>query len=574
MRISSVHRRTNKRLGVLLSGMAVCVLAGIAGAQAVPGIATVAITPDKVEWLPAVNYSSLSLSVATPDGTVESFSYSASQIPSFSARNESGHTRPDGHYKFELRYSPVLDASTAQYLKSASDTSYRDEIAAELEREGYISSVDETLSGSFSLQGGQFVSPEVEENSSSRVQDGTTSTRDQIIADDLIVQLSLCVGSDCANGESFGFDTIRLKENNLRIKFEDTSVGSFPSNDWQLTANDSASGGLNRFSIDDVTGAKTPFTVEAGAPSNSLYVDSGGDVGFGTTNPAVTLHAVDGNTPALRLDQDGSQGFTAQTWDLAGNETNFFIRDVTNASALPFRIRPGAPTSAIDIAGSGSGGKVGMNTTSPDAQLHVKAATGNDGLHIVGASGKAAFRITDGNSLQDSVTVRPGSKANQLVVGFGGKVGINVFTPLQPLHVMNVAGDTDLLKVMNNGTVVVQALSQTSDRNAKENIHPVDPREVLGQVLDLPVTFWSFKENPTRHIGPMAQDFYAAFGLDEDDLHISPMDLSGVAISALQGLHGEFVEQEAEVEALKAQNAALEARLAALEAALAAQHQQ
>jgi hypothetical protein len=75
---------------------------------------------------------------------------------------------------------------------------------------------------------------------------------DQVIADDLIVQGSLCVGFDCANNENFGFDTIRLKENNLRIKFEDTSAGSFPSNDWQLTANDSASGGQNRFSIDDV----------------------------------------------------------------------------------------------------------------------------------------------------------------------------------------------------------------------------------------------------------------------------------------------------------------------------------
>lgn len=53
----------------------------------------------------------------------------------------------------------------------------------------------------------------------------------QVIADNLIVQGSLCVGLDCLSTESFGFDTIRLKENNLRIKFQDTSVGAFPSND-------------------------------------------------------------------------------------------------------------------------------------------------------------------------------------------------------------------------------------------------------------------------------------------------------------------------------------------------------
>jgi len=73
----------------------------------------------------------------------------------------------------------------------------------------------------------------------------TTSVQaDQVIADDLIIQGSACVGFDCVNGESFGFDTIRLKENNLRIKFEDTSISaSFPSNDWQLTANDTTNGG-------------------------------------------------------------------------------------------------------------------------------------------------------------------------------------------------------------------------------------------------------------------------------------------------------------------------------------------
>src|SRR5205085_5224679 len=67
---------------------------------------------------------------------------------------------------------------------------------------------------------------------------------DDVIPDDLIVQGSACIGLDCVNNESFGFDTIRLKENNTRIKFDDTSTGAgFPNHDWQLTANDSANGG-------------------------------------------------------------------------------------------------------------------------------------------------------------------------------------------------------------------------------------------------------------------------------------------------------------------------------------------
>src|SRR3954467_9657458 len=138
---------------------------------------------------------------------------------------------------------------------------------------------------------------------------------DFVIADDQIVQGSLCVGLDCVDGEAFGFDTIRLKENNTRIGFNDTSVNTFPSNDWQLTANDQPSGGANKFSIDDVTGAKTPFTITAGAPTNSIFVASSGKVGFGNSSPGLNLHVTATDTPAMRLEQTSGGGFTAQTWD-------------------------------------------------------------------------------------------------------------------------------------------------------------------------------------------------------------------------------------------------------------------
>src|ERR1700759_2496022 len=107
---------------------------------------------------------------------------------------------------------------------------------------------------------------------------------DDVIPDDLIVQGSACVGLDCVNNESFGFDTIRLKENNTRIKFDDTSTSSgFPANDWQLTANDSAAGGLNKFSIENSTAATVPFTVVGPAPTNSLFIDGTGRVGLRTS---------------------------------------------------------------------------------------------------------------------------------------------------------------------------------------------------------------------------------------------------------------------------------------------------
>ena len=186
-----------------------------------------------------------------------------------------------------------------------------------------------------------------------------TAFADQVIQDDLIVTSSQCIGMDCVNGEGFGFDTLRLKENNLRIKFQDTSgSSSFPSRDWQITVNDSANGGLNHFSIDDVDAATTPFTIAAGAPTSSLYVSSGGRIGVGTSAPIVDIHTVNGNTPTLRLEQNGSSGFSPQQWDVGANETNFFIRDGTSTT-LPFSIATGAPNSSLYVA---SDGDIGFQT--------------------------------------------------------------------------------------------------------------------------------------------------------------------------------------------------------------------
>ena len=67
-------------------------------------------------------------------------------------------------------------------------------------------------------------------------QNAPVAPEDQQILDDLVVYGSLCTGLDCVNGEHFSFDTIRLKENNLRIHFQDTSnSASFPTNDWRIS---------------------------------------------------------------------------------------------------------------------------------------------------------------------------------------------------------------------------------------------------------------------------------------------------------------------------------------------------
>jgi len=207
-------------------------------------------------------------------------------------------------------------------------------------------------------------------------QDGTSRTI--ISTTDAEIQGSLCVGFDCIDNETYGFDTFRLKENNLRIHFNDTSnSASFPSNDWGIEINETVNGGANYFGIRDRTADRLSFRLDAGAPANSLRINNAGNIGFGTDTPIVEVHVADGDTPALRLEQNNSSGFTPQSWDMAGNETNFFIRDVSNGSTLPFRIRPGAPTSSIDIAATGS---VGIGTSSPAADASLDLGGNTKGL--------------------------------------------------------------------------------------------------------------------------------------------------------------------------------------------------
>jgi hypothetical protein len=95
----------------------------------------------------------------------------------------------------------------------------------------------------------------------------------------------------------------------------------------------------------------------------------------------------------------------------------------------------------------------------------------------------------------------------------------------------------------------------------------VDARDILQRLVAIPVQRWSYAaQGPSIvHLGPMAQDFAATFGLGEDERYISTIDADGVALAAIQGLHALVVEKEAKILALRGAVATLEARVAHLE---------
>jgi hypothetical protein len=487
-------------LAVLLIGF---LTVGVYGQENFNPVADEMIGSSGISWVPKVNYSRLELTISRPDGTVFSKTFDSGSSLYASLSEIFGDSYLDGSYNYELRVTPVLDMSSRS-----------------LEVDRYSGKTSEALtqSGGFFVQNGAIVNKDILEPGSanspiSGAQDGLSGVKDIVHLDDVIITFSLCVGNDCANGENFGFDTIRLKENNLRIKFDDTSTSaSFPKNDWQITANGSNNGDLSYFRIDDVTNSRVPFTIEAGTPSNTLYVDSTGRIGIGTSTPVVDIHAVSGNTPTLRLEQDGSSGFTAQTWDLAGNEANFFIRDVNHSSHLVFRIKPNAPEDSIFIDTDG----VGFGTDNPGFPIHLLTNSSTNAAIVAQRSGGATNFI--------NATATTGT--------FGTTTDHDVRFVRQSVFQMDLIGDSDI--VMADGGGYDGTWNNASSRELKENIKDLTVDDAMEALAGLkPVTYNYKADKEEDHVGFIAEDVPELVA-KKNRKSLSSMDIVSVLTKVVQ----------------------------------------
>ncbi len=99
------------------------------------------------------------------------------------------------------------------------------------------------------------------------------------------------------------------------------------------------------------------------------------------------------------------------------------------------------------------------------------------------------------------------------------------------------------------------AWSTISDRASKENFAPVDGQALLARLNAIPLLTWNWRAQDAsiRHMGPMAQDFRAAFELGSDDKHISTVDADGVALAAIQALYRLSLEKDAQLRKQQAQ---------------------
>ena len=331
---------------------------------------------------------------------------------------------------------------------------------------------------------------------------------------------------------------------------------------------------------DNVDDGKTLLTMDSDVPSDSQYwsmVNQGGDlylqegftgsdpyrvtferggqVGIGTTAPGRPLHVVNPSSWQQVLLTAGYSGYDAE---LQVGDGGLWIIDNDGESIARFNHDASQATLVVDAAG------VGIGTTAPEEDLHVLAtdpqilveATGsNTGRTLAYMKNNGDVRMfwentTSGDIWQMSLL----STVLQMATPSGnGKFRVRKSGGLQALN-----GSTEIMALNSTGDLTVKSVTETSSREAKQGFESVDGLSVLEKVASLPISEWSYKaDNPSvRHLGPMAEDFHAAFGLGRTDKGLTSVDTSGIALAAIQGLNQKLMEK----------NAQLEQRIAELEA--------
>jgi len=360
-----------------------------------------------------------------------------------------------------------------------------------------------------------------------------------------------------------------------------------------------------------------PMSIGAGAATSGQLLQLNVTPGFGEGMEIDS--AIAGHSPAIYLNHTGNGGrnFRIASFGDNVNSGSFVIRD-ESVGADRLTINSGG------ILTANGAGLTGLNATNisagtlPDARLSTNVALLNasqtftgansfssslgigtanpqGSLHVYSGNNPTVVRIqstgTPGfgrvefvsNPQGDAGEWRPGFIQSLDSGGFTGGIGFyvngtgigNRFATNEVMRIQNgrvgigTNAPTTLLQVGSatcNGTT----WANSSDRNAKENFQPVDPLDVLRALVSLPISHWNYRTDAAAtHLGPVAQDFHAAFALNgADDTHITTIDEEGVALAAIQGLNQKLDagnrSSEIRMQKLEAENAELKRTVAEL----------
>ncbi|UFP97248.1 tail fiber domain-containing protein [Gloeobacter morelensis] len=243
------------------------------------------------------------------------------------------------------------------------------------------------------------------------------------------------------------------------------------------------------------------------------------------------------------------------------------VRDSTPA-VLGVNLGPSDGSSSAGIGVEGQGGRYGL----------AGYGTSQDATGVVARGG---FTGVDASGDRIGVNASGGFVGVEATGDFNGVIGTATFvdnaeggTGVLGSGFIGVAGSSD------SGSAAVftggaegggsctysggAGWSCTSDRNQKENFHPINPRTILEKLSIVEISGWTMKGDKQRtpHIGPTAQDFHAAFKVGGNERTINTADAQGVALAAIKGLHAEVLQKERGLAQLRNLVAELQKKLA------------
>ncbi len=245
----------------------------------------------------------------------------------------------------------------------------------------------------------------------------------------------------------------------------------------------------------------------------------------------------------------------------------------------------GISTSGVGVRGEGTTGVQGISSGTGTAVYGQNPGSGYAGQFLGKTKFTANMEIS-GSEFFGNVTRQMlnlynldyGIGVQNNTLYFRSAIGYNWYKGGVHNNTQNSpgTGGISLMRLDLNGNLVVKGsvtatnFANSSDRAVKSNFANVDPRAVLDTLARLPVQTWSYKAEDTsvRHMGPMAQDFKAAFNLGTDDKTISTVDSAGVTMAAVQGLYQMMLEKEQRNEELAGEVRELRAQVTRLERAV------
>ncbi|HEX8814594.1 MAG TPA: tail fiber domain-containing protein [Terriglobales bacterium] len=348
----------------------------------------------------------------------------------------------------------------------------------------------------------------------------------------------------------------------------DTAVG------WEALPAD-ASSGRNTAIGTQALYSNTMGTTNTACGGGALYENS-----TGSYNTACGAGALNANTTGSNNTGIGiSAGQTADQSAMTGSSNTFLgaysevaIGSLTNATAVGANayvaesnalvlgaganvgIGTATPGHLLEVDGNATTAQIAMVSTGTDAAISLKnTASGGREYWIDSGSGSAGVGAGNFAIWDNSVGGGP-----RLVVDAYGHVGIGTKSPVFLLTMADGAYES-------GGT-----WTNASDRNLKEGFAVLDGHDVLARLAGIPIESWNYKSEGTsvRHVGPMAQDFFAAFALGSDDRHISTVDEGGVALAAVQQLYREGLQKDEQIRKQQAEIAELMEEMKSIKSSL------